>query len=455
MTSKWKKALLLLMLTAAWLTQCLAADPQTAAPAKRALALEQCVDMGIAYSKTLHSAAMGVDAAAARQTETFNKMLPTLSLSASYTRLSNIPPFEIEFDFPPLPKQTFVISQTILNYYNFQLTAQQPLFTGFALTSAATMAEYGTKAARENFTRERRELVFTIKNTYWGLVKAREFLRLLDENTAMVRAHLKDVQNFAAQGLAKNIEVMKVQVQLTGVLIKQNEARQGVVLAMIALCSQIGLPLDTEIEPTSPVAVKLEELGDGTAEVKAALANRPEIKMVDANIKIAQAGVKLANSGWYPKVAVVANYYYSNPNTRIMPMEEKFNSTWDVSIGLQFNIWNWLATSQEARQARAQLSQAEDARALLRDGITLEVTQNRFELQLDREKILLAEEGVKQAEENHRMTRERFQAGLTTNSELLDAETALLQAKVSRTQAQIDYEIARAKLKKSLGANEI
>jgi len=87
------------------------------------------------------------------------------------------------------------------------------------------------------------------------------------------------------------------------------------------------------------------------------------------------------------------------------------------------------------------------------DGITLEVRQNLFDLLQAREKIQLAGESVEQAEENHRITRERFKAGLTTNSELLDAEVFLLQTKVSRTQAQIEYVLAVARLDKSMGKN--
>ena len=55
------------------------------------------------------------------------------------------------------------------------------------------------------------------------------------------------------------------------------------------------------------------------------------------------------------------------------------------------------------------------------------------------------------AEENYRITNERFKAGLTLNSELLDAEVALLQAKVDNTQSWIDYELNNEKLKKALG----
>jgi outer membrane protein TolC len=89
--------------------------------------------------------------------------------------------------------------------------------------------------------------------------------------------------------------------------------------------------------------------------------------------------------------------------------------------------------------------------ATLKDGITLEVTQNYLTFNQAKQRIRLSELGVEQARENYRVTAEKFRAGLTTNSELLDAEVALLQSKLQLTQALVDYELAEARLEKAIG----
>ena len=122
-----------------------------------------------------------------------------------------------------------------------------------------------------------------------------------------------------------------------------------------------------------------------------------------------------------------------------------------MSVGLSWDIWNWLSTSDQTKQAEAQLEQVKDGYKSLKDGINLEVTQYYLNLLKAKEKVLASEQSVHQAEENYRVTNETFKNGLALNSDLLDAEFALLQAKTNHIQALADYELAKAGLEKSIG----
>ncbi|MGZ4887439.1 MAG: TolC family protein, partial [Candidatus Aminicenantales bacterium] len=99
----------------------------------------------------------------------------------------------------------------------------------------------------------------------------------------------------------------------------------------------------------------------------------------------------------------------------------------------------------------AQLAQARDSRKLLSDQAVLEVTQSRLAMGQARQKTGVAGQAVAQAEENLRITLERFKQGVALNTDVLDAEAALLQAKITRTQAAIDLALAQASLQKALG----
>jgi len=418
------------------------------------LTVEQCVDLGLTYSRSLYASLMDVLIARARAREVAAKKLPTLAFTASTTRLSDIPPFELTVELPSMPPMKFVLAGTILNSTTFKMTAQQPLFTGFALESASRAARLSAQAAKLTHDRDRAELVYGIRQAYWGLVQARELGRLIDENVGLVAAHLGDVQRLFEQGLAKNHDVMKVRVQLSQMKLTQLEAGNRVKLSSMGLCSLLGLSLDREVIPLSTATA------DGNdppvaedAAVARALADRPELKALSSRQQAAKEGVRLARSAYLPQVALVGNYTVANPNTRYQPVETRFRDDWDISVGLSWTLWNSRATAFQVQQAKLQVQQAEAARGQLVDAITLEVRQNLFDLLQAREKIKLAGESVQQAEENHRITRERFKAGLTTNSELLDAEVFLLQTKVSRTQAQIEYVLAVARLDKSMGKN--
>jgi outer membrane protein TolC len=134
-----------------------------------------------------------------------------------------------------------------------------------------------------------------------------------------------------------------------------------------------------------------------------------------------------------------------------LPTRDEFKDTWDVGLSLSFDIWTWGTTKHQSDQAEAALVQAQDAHDQLRDAITLEVNQCYLTLIQSKEKVGVAEKGVEQADENYRITKNKFASGTATNTDLLDAEIALLQAGLNRTVALVDYEIAEAKLIRAVG----
>ncbi|MHB8842687.1 MAG: TolC family protein, partial [Candidatus Aquicultor sp.] len=129
----------------------------------------------------------------------------------------------------------------------------------------------------------------------------------------------------------------------------------------------------------------------------------------------------------------------------------EFNGTWDINLSLSFSLWNWGATVDRTDAAEAQYEQAKDNMKILKDMITLEVTRNFLDINKSKEKMTVAKQNVDQAEENYKITDEKFKNGLALNSDLLDAEVALLQAKTNYIQSIVDYELAIAQLNKSIG----
>jgi outer membrane protein len=421
------------------------------------LTVEQAISTGLEKSKSLHSSLMKVEYANAKSSEMNGLMFPTIKATGSYTRLSDVPPFSATIPagtfgsgFPPTPK-SIALSQTILDNYNMRLTLQQPLFAGFKISSSANIAEYQSMASAQDYSRDKSDLIFNIKNSYWSLFKAIEFKKVIDENVQQVKAHLKDVQNFFDQGIVTKNEVLKVEVQLSNVEVLQIDAKNNVSLAMLALNNLVGLPLQTIVELTSHLQPQKAEYQDVSTLVQDALNNRPDVKGLEFRVKAGESGVTLARSGWYPQIYLAGNFIYSRPNSRILPAIDKFKDTWDVSVNASLDVWNWGASIHQTDQAQAQLAQANDGLGQLKDGITLEVTQSYLTFIQSKEKIVVAEKGVGQAEENLRVTNEKFKSGMASNSDLLDAEVALLQSKFNYIQAQVDCEIANARLIRSLG----
>ena len=413
---------------------------------KITLNLKQSINLGLKNSYLLHSAKMGVKAAEAKLNEVNTFRLPELDLAASYTRLSEINPFIVQTPFGQ-----FNISPTFFNIYNFKVSLKQPLFTGFKLESTSDIAEYNSLASKQEYTKAEKDLIYNIKNSYWNLFKAQKIKNVVNENVKQILSHLNDVNNFFKQGMATNNDVLKVQVQLAQAKLRQIDANNAVHIAMVNLNNVLVLPLTTEIVISETPKVVKQILQSLPNLMETAFINRADLKAMNYRIDVSEKGVKLAKSDWFPQVYLTGNYYYSNPNQRILPSQDVFNSTWDVSLSLSFNLWNWGATGDRTTQAKMQYEQAKDYYANLKDAIKLQVTQSYLNVKRAIERIKVAKQSVKEAEENYRVTRNKFKNGLVSNSELLDAEVALLQSKTNNINAIVDNKLAVAYLNKSIG----
>jgi outer membrane protein len=354
---------------------------------------------------------------------------------------------EFKIPFPGVP----TIFPYIPNTYTARASLQQPLFTGWKLQGAADNASYQAEASRSDVAKDRAELVFNIRSAYWGLFRAKEVHRLADENVTQVTAHLKDIENLSNQGLATNIDVLKVKVQLSNSRILQSDAANNVRVAAIVFNSTIGIALDTKVGIASPLTSSAKDFPELETILKSAFQQRPDVLALESRVKAADAGIVAAAGGWFPQIFLTGNYYYSRPNQRILPSKDEFKDTWDFGISLQFDLWNNLTTMHQTNQAKAQYEQTKDVLATLRDGITLEVMQSYLNYQQAKERIHLAELSVEQANESYRITAEKFKTGLATSSELLDAEVALLHSKLQFTQSLVDHELAQARLEKAIG----
>jgi len=429
----------------------------TGAQQKLTLTIEEATRLGLESSKALHTSQFKLDAAAARANATSTLGEPSLKFNGAYTRLSDVPPEAITLlansfapGFPPADI-AMTLSPTILDNYTLRATIQQPLFTGRKISGAIEAADYSARASQEDFRRDRAEIIYSIEEAYWTLYRAIEAKRFVDENVSQVKSHATDADNLMKQGFLTKNDLMKVQVQLSDALVRQIDAENGVQLAMYALNNTLGLPLRTEIVLASTIQVNERSWDAVDSLIKRALEKRPEILGMSARVKAGEAGLESARGSWWPQIYLVGNYSYLQPNQRYFPMVDQFKGTWDISVSLSYDIWNWGQTGYQTAEAQAQLAQAQEGLSMVQDGVTLEVTQCFLSIEKAKERKAVSEQGVAQAEENYRIMTGKFKQGLAMNSDLRDAEVELLQARVNLTQSLVNYELAIAQLSKAIG----
>ncbi|MBI5177732.1 MAG: TolC family protein [Nitrospinae bacterium] len=420
-----------------------------AAQEARPLTMHEAVALALKHSKSLHISGMRVEAAEAKSGEASAADMPSVKLQAGYTRLSDVDPFQIQ---PPGSPAPITVSPVISNAYSLKLAVIHPLYTGQRLEKTARSAEFSAQAAGHDHSRDEADLVFTVKGAYWTLYKAMKVKDVLDENVQQVEAHLGDVTNMVNAGIMLRDEQLKVQVQLSNARFARSDAANNVRLSMMTLNNAIGLPLESMVNPVSELQPEDRPLKPLDAYTSSAMENREDVKAAQSRLDAADASAEAAKGGYYPQVALFGDYYYQRPNQRVLPNRDQFDGTWDVGISLSYDLWDWGTVKYQAKQAEAVRSQSGIALDLLRDSVLLEVNQSFLSLSQAKERIAIAQQGVAQADESHRITKNRFASGQATNTEVLDAELALLQAKLNLTVAVADCEVASARMDRAAGA---
>jgi len=179
-----------------------------------------------------------------------------------------------------------------------------------------------------------------------------------------------------------------------------------------------------------------------------ALRQRPEIKAAQLNIDQAKENVKVARSGFFPTINLLANY---NRFSDEPELGQFMSQRWSLQALATFTLWNWGKTLYQVGQNKVKVTQAEDAKTQLILSIALEVRDDYLNMQVAEKNIRVAEVAISQAEENLRMTEERYKYQLATQTDVIIAVTLLTQTKTNYYGALSDFNVAKAQLERAMG----
>ena len=450
--NKWSSVISLTLMVALGLVLVGGAIPARAEEKTKALGLKESVALVLKASPQVASAAKGVEGAVWSRRQAGSQFLPTFGLTYSGTRLDRAP--AVGATYIPLPTFTITIpAHDVGTRDNWQskITVTQPLFTGFALTTAYQMAAIGVDLAKISEVKTRLDIIFQAKQSYLNIILAKKATEVANQAYATNEAHLNDARNFYEVGMVPKNQVLQAEANLAQAALVQIKAENDVLLAKASMNTLLrrDLAADLEVEDIllyKPFANSLEECQ------AQALKTRPEIKAVEESVLLDQKKVRLAQADYFPTVALIGNYYWKGDDWQVngSPFLSEYRS-WDVTAALTWNFWEWGRTYDEVKAAQTVLAQAEYTLTQVKDGVTLDVKNGYISLKEAERAIVVAQKAVESAEENFRMSNERYREQVATSTEVLDALTLLTQAQTSRYQALYGYSLAWITLERAMG----
>ena len=416
----------------------LAAAPVAAAETLEdawARALQQ--DRGLAAVRS-HAEAATLDAAAARA-----QRWPTVAVGGSYTWFDDAPAFD--FSFTGLP----VTAPELFGGDDFAMgsaTLSVPLFTGGRISSSIAAAEARGRGAGAQLQGAEQDLRLAVAESYVEVLRARKALAVADSNVRTLESLVGDVDAMYERELVPKNELLAVQVALADARQNSLRAANGAEIAQAAYNRRLGEPLDRVVDLVEQVPGPEALPSDLVALVQLATERRTELAALGEQATAYAQLAKVERSRGLPQVSVSGGYNY---------LENQFLDDEEFAmagVGVQWALFDGGQSRKRAAAMERNRRAAEDQRADAESLIALQVRQAWLGVEEARKRVEVTGDAVEQAEENLRIARERYGAGLGTQTQLLEAETLRVQALTNRDNAVLDASLARLRLARATGS---
>lgn len=400
-----------------------------------ALALQQ--DHSLAAARHQAEAA-GFEAQAARA-----QRWPTVAVGGSYTQLDDSPAFDFAFTGLPLtPPELFEDDKYVMGSASLTI----PLFTSGRISSSIAAAEARERGVGAQVTAATADVKLAVADSYVEVLRARKAHGVATSNVQTLEALTRDTTSMFERELVPKNELLAVQVALADA--RQNELRaaNAAAVAAAAYNRRLGTPLDRPVELSEMLAVPVELSQDLPALVEQAKSRRTELAAFDAQAEAYGQLARTERSRVLPQVALSGGYQY---------LENQFLDDETIGmagIGVQWALFDGGQSRKRAAALDRNRRATEQQRADASSQIELQVRQAYLGIQESRQRVIVTAQAAEQADENLRIARERYTAGLGTQTQLLQAETLRVQALRNRDDASLDAGLAQLRLARAVGA---
>ncbi len=323
----------------------------------------------------------------------------------------------------------------------------QQVFTGLQ-AARASEAYYDLSA---QLTDE--QVIELVANNYYQVLVNRQQLNVIDTNIKNVKVVEKIISNQYKNGLAKKIDVDRINVNLTNLQTQRDQTVNAITQLENQLKYTMGMPVATPIVLPATELTKVTQLPQFADSL--ALSTRTEFKLLDVQRNLLQLQRKAYVAEYYPSLALSGNYTYSSQSGGFDFLNS--NSTAigygssAIGLSLRVPIFNGFLTRSKIRQADVDIRKADEDRMLTKNQLNLAYENAKIQLRNSLNTINAQRKNADLADEIYRSTQNNYNNGLATLTDLLETENSLAQAQNSYTQALLNYKIAEIQLIKSNG----
>lgn len=439
--------------------------------------LEQCIQYALDNSINIKNAVVDERIANARVKETRGIGLPQIDGSVSVQHNKTLPRFFATaavaesfsgVDMGGLEPDDVVAAPNFFQLPssgNAALSVNQILFNGSYLIGLKAASAYRELSIRS--TRQTKEqAVQQVTKAFYGVLINKDRMNLFDNNIARVDSLLKTTKALNENGFAEGIDVDRIQVTLNNLLAERDKFYNLQELAIQLLKFQMNYPMNESLDVAGDIAsLQIDENLLKNYELDWDYTERTDYALLEANRNLQSLDVRNKFSTALPSLTAFANLGYSTQSPNIgglfktnthvedngMVGPDKWYPFSTFGVSLSVPIFSGLQRSYRLQQARLNLMKIENSFSALKSAIDLEVKQAAISY-LNAIKSLKSQRANTALAENiARITKIKYEEGVGSNLEVVEAEASLKESQVNYYNALYDALISKVDLDKAYG----
>jgi len=420
--------------------------------AKEPLSLKACLDLALANNPEVAAASKDIETANAQLDAARAGMWPKLNAVGGYTRyLDDIRLVQAEYN-----NQPGVFTADI---FNADLILTIPLFTGGRVMNEISASDLLRQASERKLAFTREELIYNVSSLYYGILSQRHVVSSLEFSRDVLAKHVKRINDMIAVQKAARVDMLRTEVRVADLDQKLTQERSTQAIAQRALANLMGMePADAPVMVGGDLAIPEGKI-DSSEYLTHALDKRQDYLAARSSLEAQAKRVDAARSGNFPTVSLKGVYgERMSWDASDKPRSGKDDNGTSRDVGgigivIDFPLFDAGLTESRVREENAKLAAAQHRLRKLELQISLDVETAALNLESAQMRITSAQAALDQAKESLRIEFMKYDLGKGLIVDILDAQTALLQAEVSYYRALADYHSALARLRFSAGGD--
>ena len=435
----------------------------------RVITIDSAIQTALKNNREIQVSKLEIEKANAAVSEAFGYALPTVDVTAGFTRFLKLPKisfpdfgaitknstYDVLFDENVIPRDnskklkvsSILQSFSLKNNYEVKAQVTQILFNS-AVFRGIGASEIFLNLAKENFKNTISKTVLDVKKTFYGAMLAKDLLEIAKTRFINARDHLKNIKALKNQGLVSEFNQMQAEVQV------ENIRPQIIQLENIFKDAKNGLKMLLNINQEEEIKLKgkMKYAGEifapETELISEAISSNLDLSSLKIKNQLDDEYSAIDRGSYWPTISAFGNYSFAGSAN-----DFKFQNYQSSTVGLNFsmNLFQGGRTKNKVQQDQIVSMQTKEQIKSLTDLTISSVKSTLNDLKRVQSQIEAMKSNIKLAERAYQIAEDRYKEGAGSELEVKDANVALSQAKVNYTNSVHDYVIAKAELENLIG----